>query len=439
MSWLDALFGGVTRIRFNGAPLPAESALNFTGDGVTVSDNPADGSTDTDIPGGGSGSAMQPIQYDYWIGAVADPPETPTGAQDAPFATAVDAAAVAVQLPSGSYVTFHVTQLDNTGSTLDLTTDSDVPGGKSYRIVSEIGGSAFASITADVTDGGVTLILDDVAASGISATGSDNSFDVIARGRGLALGNISGARVTSVYLDHVQATAINTPGASMDAYSCTITGNVDVDSIGRVDDTALGASAEDVRHFNVNATSDPTRQNFTRCQLHSSYSYTDSGGGIFAADDFTMSQWVASGSGFATGTSWIHLDAQSTIYNPELGSIDNNANIAGGTMAGSYRTDGDFLMMRIIIQQGIGTTFGTGNSTFTMPDAWVIAAPKDGVSSVNATLSCSSNTIGGNYVFPCIANPGGLLEFGVNLASFAFDPLTNIIIEMQVPAAPATA
>ena len=36
MSWLDALFGGNARIRFNGSQLPAEGALNFTGDGVSA-------------------------------------------------------------------------------------------------------------------------------------------------------------------------------------------------------------------------------------------------------------------------------------------------------------------------------------------------------------------------------------------------------------------
>ena len=52
---------GYTLIEENGVPLPAETTINFTGGGVTVTDNPGN-STTVNIPGGSAGAFYQTMQ-----------------------------------------------------------------------------------------------------------------------------------------------------------------------------------------------------------------------------------------------------------------------------------------------------------------------------------------------------------------------------------------
>lgn len=54
--WVDQSGGG-HEIQDEGDALPAQPALNFIGAGVTVTDNPGNGTTDVTIPGGGGGAA----------------------------------------------------------------------------------------------------------------------------------------------------------------------------------------------------------------------------------------------------------------------------------------------------------------------------------------------------------------------------------------------
>jgi hypothetical protein len=58
LNWIDALFFGVRRIFFDGVEQPERPAVNFTGDGVSVADDPANNRTTVTISGGGGGSDL---------------------------------------------------------------------------------------------------------------------------------------------------------------------------------------------------------------------------------------------------------------------------------------------------------------------------------------------------------------------------------------------
>lgn len=53
---------GYSIIEEDGTPLPPETIINFTGAGVTVTDNPGGGSTTVNIPGGSAGAYYQTVE-----------------------------------------------------------------------------------------------------------------------------------------------------------------------------------------------------------------------------------------------------------------------------------------------------------------------------------------------------------------------------------------
>jgi hypothetical protein len=53
---------GYSIIQEDGTPFPPETIINFTGAGVTVTDNPGGGSTTVNIPGGSAGAYYQTMQ-----------------------------------------------------------------------------------------------------------------------------------------------------------------------------------------------------------------------------------------------------------------------------------------------------------------------------------------------------------------------------------------
>ena len=102
-NWLDQMLFGYNIVAINGVAVPKEAALNFLGAGVTVVDNPTNGSTDVTI----AGSSVNGLP---WL--VIDVTSAPyladkTGAADC--TSAVNAAMVAagergaVYFPAGTY------------------------------------------------------------------------------------------------------------------------------------------------------------------------------------------------------------------------------------------------------------------------------------------------------------------------------------------------
>lgn len=63
---------GIVTVRDEGTGLPSRTAINFTGAGVTATDNPTTGATDVTVPGGGSGSPSGTVVSETTFGQAAN-------------------------------------------------------------------------------------------------------------------------------------------------------------------------------------------------------------------------------------------------------------------------------------------------------------------------------------------------------------------------------
>lgn len=78
MAFLDALLGGLKGVANASTPLPPEPTVNFTGSGVTVTDDPTNGQTTVNIPGGAASSRIYVLPQTF--GAVGNGSTDDSGA-----------------------------------------------------------------------------------------------------------------------------------------------------------------------------------------------------------------------------------------------------------------------------------------------------------------------------------------------------------------------
>jgi len=337
-------------------------------------------------------------------------------------------------LPDNSTITYLLTGLDYTAETINFS-------GNRVHVVRALGiGAALPALTADTGSSQVTVELYNCVAGGFTATGAGG---VVLRtknpfGGTYLIGDIdvSGAADAATldfwnsYVRNIAGSAspIGSGGTTLECKGGAVDAATVVVANFAFDDTQIIGDPEVGANWTVD-----TGGTIKNCTTFASAGLVITSIGtsaILAFDDVSFNQFITGGLGSLVGNwAFQHLDAIQTQYTPVLGSLNADATIGDGAMQGSWLLIGDTLQMRVIVEQGTTTNFGTGNTTFTMPDQWDIAAPADAVGTTNATITDSSGTVG--VVKPLGLNPGGLLEFNINFSSLGLPASTTVIIEFS--------
>lgn len=398
MSWLDALFGGLARIRFNGSQLPAEGALNFTGAGVSaVTDNPSAGSTDVAIDGGaGPGATVPPFSTLFIVDGGSTVVVGNDGSVSAPWLTMTagiagvhDIAEASILVIPGSYPESTIT-VPATNNRLSITclgapnsTTGTINNGLAY----------LGSIT---TAG--SLILQGISDAGNVTVG--NQFT----GRDCVLATFS-AQEIMLY------------GCSVAAFSSTEGDIWSTSSFHGGNITSLGTLA-----------------NFRNARFATAISVTFSGAAGVVDMDASSWQEVQDAGGLTIVNGSLRIsEGRSVAWTPVLSSANSDATIGNGSMTASYRAAGDMLVIKLTIEQGGTTNYGTGNSRFSMPTGWKVAAPVDGETVIPTQICSAEGTI--SLVQPLGSNTGdAFVEFGINLSSLSFPGSVNVAFHYEVPA-----
>ncbi len=401
------------------------------------------GETGPTGPAGG-GAASLPLQYIYWIGTLDTPPATPDGTDEAPFETISQCLnAVGGTVPTGATITMLLTG-DSTGFTNTL-------GGvdRSITLISMKGQSFIGNCTMQMNDVSlghdpVVLRVHNVSMATVTVQSSVGGTDPTPFeyfhssdspdndiGQVDATGYVAADGTTPVKFPMVVNGSNCTQGItgknailSMTGLGGVVNTALDIDSVDSLVGTEIINSGIQVQ--NVGAF-----RGLVACSFFGMAGKTWTGpAGSFIADDLSTATFFEEGGAFAGGATWVHTDAVSIAYNPTLTSVNGDAAIGDGQMDGAYLTVGDLLNMKITIEQGGTTNFGTGNTRLSLPTGWIIGTPVDGISTVNATLTDA--TLG--LLLALGANAGdAFVEFGINLSAVGFGVGTTIVVQFQIP------